>query len=1586
MVDQRDETSSSPSADNRTTKTDILDSDRYSRYQTFVSDLTKTNDIYGLMKITLDFIEASFGFSYVGFLRAVGNRLRTVGFRGNLSLQPLPYKFDENGIAEIFTKISVEHLAQLEGGDPLDERGICVRAFNSQTSQKIDDVRLDSDYIEAPIISEIRLPTLSELAVPLVIDGISFGVLNLESDLLAAFSDADKVLIESIADLVSSTFTTLRYQTQISELQSIATSFAGVSTVKELIQNTLDFMKTQYPEGISEFAIKVEDRIFQLMGTVDGEIKRNTNLFDLDNDILSKLFFQEEVHKSIRFLGKGRLLDGRGITIRAFNEMETQLVGDVRKDPDHIRADELLYEKLSKTFLSEIAVPIIVDKKSFGLIGLEHPRLNVYSEQDKHILESVASNIASVISTLKHQYRLNELHKFSTINLGSTTKIQEIADETIEVLRNTLGFERLGFLVVQEGMLKTISGVPMVEFSVPLTETGITVRTAVSGVTQLVGDVRKNPDYIFWLEKDVKPSISELSVPVKVDNEVMAVLNVESDIVDFFTENDQQLVEIIAESVASSLKRLQELDIENTLKNHLTALHTSSIKLVEADSIDEINSIIINVITKTFGFSNLSFGYIEGNHFYFSESLGFEIPENTKISLDASSIIVRSIKTRESQIVNDVTKDPDYYYVVDSNIPIFYSELAVPIIIDDKAIGVLNIEDLKKNAFIIEDAHLLETFAQHIASAINRLNKEKKEEEFKKRLTALHESSLLLGESISIEQVAEISMDAINRVFGYEYGIIGFVEDNSFVFYSKHEHAYLKISLDEKSIIVRAIKTKSTQLVNDLSLDPDYRWISEDLVVDSKSELVVPILIENTCIGAINIENKEINAYTNVDVQLLETLAQFIASAVSRLRENEHIQAFQKQLEALHTSSLKLADTTNVEEIATMTVETLSQTLGHGFGEIGFVEDDRFVFYASTQREFDEKPSIPLNAKSVIVRSIKTGEIQLVVDVRDDPDYTIINPAETPLLSELCYPILVDGKVVGAINIESPERDAYSQDDVRLMGTLVQQVAAEIKRLDSEAEIREREERYRSLFENSLEGIIITTSDGIIKEINPTGETLFGYDPGELIGKKVSDLYVDPEQRNKLLEILNTIGHASNFELDIITKGGKVKNLSAVINTTDHKGEIVIESYLRDITEEKKLAEELRIYTENLEIIAEERAQDYRALSDNLHIHATSLSKAETIDGIAQITKNAIQKIFEVSRVGFGVIENNSLVFLRVDGTKSIPIPFDGPGITVRAARTGKTQLVNDTLLDPDYISVDTARAVSRSELVVPLVVQDTVMGIIDIASVEVNAFNEQHVKLAEIYANHVVSHIIRLQQLNLLQEQNTKLLELDELKGRFIVTATHELRTPVTSILGYVDFMMSDESLNLSDDAKNDLKIVLRNSMRLAALTNDLLDVQRIQTGRLEIHPKEFDLVELVNQVVEELTPLLQEKNHILSLDIPENLMILGDEIRISQLLINLIRNSDKFTPEEGEISVSIETLGDRIQIRIKDSGIGMTPSDMDKLFKPFPGINHGLNVSSTGLGLSISKGIVDLHEGKIWAESDGKGKGSTFIVELPL
>jgi len=459
-----------------------------------------------------------------------------------------------------------------------------------------------------------------------------------------------------------------------------------------------------------------------------------------------------------------------------------------------------------------------------------------------------------------------------------------------------------------------------------------------------------------------------------------------------------------------------------------------------------------------------------------------------------------------------------------------------------------------------------------------------------------------------------------------------------------------------------------------------------------------------------------------------------------------------------------------------------------------------------------------------------------------------------------------------------------------------------------------------------------------------------------------------------------------------LTRDGTEFYLEARSNGISYLGRGCTLEFYRDITEKRKM--EVALASQEQEI--RELLERHSVISDNLHSYASRLAVVSELNEIVQITKNTVRNVFEFERVGLGLVKDDSIRFISVDQPAvSSKIPIDGPGITARAVRTGKTQIVNDTAMDPDYISLRGDGSKSGSELVVPIWMSDELVGVIDIATEDVDSFTQQDVQLVEIFSNHIASALARSytnqlekevkNQNELLQKQNKKLMELDDMKSSFIVTATHELRTPVTAILGYADFMLSS-GMALNEEQEADLTVILRNSKRLVLLTDDLLDIQRIQTGRLSMNVSEFDLVQLADEIVQELDPLFNGKTQLIKLSRPDELIIKGDRHRISQALINILSNANKFSPVGGEISFSLCLDGDQVKVSIKDSGIGMQEEDLDKLFKPFPGIQHGLEVKSTGLGLSICKGIVDLHGGEIWAESEGLGNGSTFMFTIPV
>ena len=226
----------------------------------------------------------------------------------------------------------------------------------------------------------------------------------------------------------------------------------------------------------------------------------------------------------------------------------------------------------------------------------------------------------------------------------------------------------------------------------------------------------------------------------------------------------------------------------------------------------------------------------------------------------------------------------------------------------------------------------------------------------------------------------------------------------------------------------------------------------------------------------------------------------------------------------------------------------------------------------------------------------------------------------------------------------------------------------------------------------------------------------------------------------------------------------------------------------------------------------------------------------------------------------------------------------------------------------------------------------------------------------------------------------------LMEIKDRFISSVTHELRTPLVSVKGYLDFIMSEDFGPIPEKIKSNLMVVRRNADQLLNLTNDLLDIRRIEAGKLQLALKIMNFSDVVRSCFVEIRPFVGNRNQTVYLDIPEEgLPIIGDAIRLNQVLMNLLINASKFTGEKGQITTKISEDADEIQVRVTDTGIGIRREDLERVFEPFATIQKPTYIKGTGLGLSVSRGLVETHGGRIWAESPGEGKGSTFVFTLP-
>jgi signal transduction histidine kinase len=228
-------------------------------------------------------------------------------------------------------------------------------------------------------------------------------------------------------------------------------------------------------------------------------------------------------------------------------------------------------------------------------------------------------------------------------------------------------------------------------------------------------------------------------------------------------------------------------------------------------------------------------------------------------------------------------------------------------------------------------------------------------------------------------------------------------------------------------------------------------------------------------------------------------------------------------------------------------------------------------------------------------------------------------------------------------------------------------------------------------------------------------------------------------------------------------------------------------------------------------------------------------------------------------------------------------------------------------------------------------------------------------------------------------------LRELDELKTQFVNAVTHDLRTPLTSIKGFGEFLEEEVGGSLSPEQKGFVRHIQQSGRRLERLVNDLLDFARIEAGTFHLRLVRADLGAQVRENVESLQPLFRDARVALRLSVPEApLPAWIDPERIDQVLGNLMTNAAKFTPPGGQVDVRLFAEAGGLRCEVEDTGLGIAPADFGKLFHRFSQLQAGNAKGGTGLGLSISKAIVEAHGGRIGVESE-LGRGSLFWFTLP-
>ncbi|MDD5437131.1 MAG: PAS domain S-box protein [Candidatus Omnitrophica bacterium] len=602
-----------------------------------------------------------------------------------------------------------------------------------------------------------------------------------------------------------------------------------------------------------------------------------------------------------------------------------------------------------------------------------------------------------------------------------------------------------------------------------------------------------------------------------------------------------------------------------------------------------------------------------------------------------------------------------------------------------------------------------------------------------------------------------------------------------------------------------------------------------------------------------------------------------------------------------------------------------------------------------------------------------------------------------------------------------------------------------IERKRSEKELR----RLAAIVESSDDAIIGKTMDGKIVTWNHGAEKIYGYAAGEATGKPIS-IIAPPERKDEMFQILDRIKHGvpyEHYETIRMKKNGEKIHVSLTISPIyDTSGRMIgISTISRDITEQKITEELLRHAKERAELLFRISPSAIFTMDKDLHITSWN-DKAEKITGYSRedvmskvcpvlaglpCSKEGNLKINDDAKPVMGhecnIVTKNgrtltvlkNIDYLRDSKGRISVIIESFEDITdskkledeLRESRDYLNEIIN-SVADPVFVKDRQHRWVLVNEAYCSFMgyAEKELLGRTDRdffppkeadlfweKDEEVFKSGEENLSEENFTDRSGIVHIISTKKRLYTDIKGERFIvgiirditerkRIERLKDEFIGTVSHELRTPLSITKEGISLVLDNIPGPINEQQSRILTVSKNNIDRLARIINSLLDISRIESGKMDIRHETFDILAIIRQVAGAFELKIREKNLAMRTSLPKDgITIRGDTDAVAQVLTNLIGNSYKFT-NNGFIEVSAKDAGDSVEISIADTGIGISREDMPKLFEKFQqfGRVSGPGEKGTGLGLAIAKGIVIAHKGKIWVESE-PGKGTKVSFTLP-
>lgn len=945
------------------------------------------------------------------------------------------------------------------------------------------------------------------------------------------------------------------------------------------------------------------------------------------------------------------------------------------------------------------------------------------------------------------------------------------------------------------------------------------------------------------------------------------------------------------------------------------------------------------------------------------------------------------------------------------------STLMLPLGSGERVLGVFVIENFSQNAaFTPEHQTLVHSLAQQTLLALENARLFQAAGRRLEQLQALTQASARLSASLTQDEVLSALMEALGDVMAYDTAALWLREGNVLRLvaaqgFADHEQRVgLEVRLEDSRLFQAMREQGQPILVADIRQDERFPGFLEP---ERLCWLGLPLLVQADFIGVLALEKAEAGYYSSEDVQVGATFASqaALALAKARLLEDSQRRAVEldqrsERLALLYNLSNELGASLDAAHILSLTLQRLKDALGADVAAVLTWEEGRatltLVAPPGEMRLPQPLPVIPL-----FERLQETRGIYIVGDIHREAeviDLTRAWPALAMMHSLIMVPLASAQVMQGWVGLAYAQEHRFAAPELELARTICNQAAVALQNarlfaethalkedLERRVALRTAELRQANLETQTLLRVIMELSASldihqvltraleVLNQALDVDASLVRLVQGESFLRAVPDLDLEPKALIEAVKPLHqrVVKQRSLLCWDDLTENedGEIYALRSLgvragVGVPLILGEEVLGSLFL-IHRQPGHFRETHIH------LAQAIARQMSITLSNAELFGLIRDQAESLGQMVreqQIEASRSRAILEAVADGVMVTDADLRITLFNASAERIL------GLQANLVLNQSLERFSGLFGEAGHAWVQTiqrwseqAEAADASETFAgQMVLEDQRVVAIHVAPV--------------FWRDHFLGTVSIFRDV-------TYQVQVDRLKSEFLANVSHELRTPLTAIKGYVDVMLMGAAGTITEPQGRFLRIVKENAERLIRLVNDLLDVSRIEAGRVELNRAAFDLAEVVKEGLQAMQARAQEESrHLMfELDLAPTLpQVYGDRERVRQIVESLLSNSYHYTPDQGRIMLRVYPVGEHeVQVDVQDTGIGIPIEDQPRIFERFYRGNNPLVMAKagTGLGLALAKILVEMQGGRIWFTSSGvPGEGSTFSFTLPI